>query len=75
MEYDLEANILSWELAKGEISHAREFGNFIIHFSPAGKKPPVGGNRDESIHDMGCYPKHGVLAVELRQSPFKLVRR
>ncbi|MFA4941488.1 MAG: hypothetical protein WC582_02735 [Patescibacteria group bacterium] len=37
MEYDNEANIISWEIAKGEISHAREFGNFIIHLSPAGK--------------------------------------
>lgn len=37
MLYDPEANILSWEIAQGEISHAREFGNFIIHLSPAGK--------------------------------------
>lgn len=25
------------ELGKGKISHAREFGNFIVHLSPAGK--------------------------------------
>ncbi len=37
MNYDPEANIISWEVAKGEISHAREFGNFIIHMSEAGK--------------------------------------
>ena len=37
MLYDPEANILSLEIAKCEISHAREFGNFIIHLSPAGK--------------------------------------
>jgi hypothetical protein len=38
MYYDEEANIMSWEVAKGEITHAQEFGNFIIHFS-ALKKP------------------------------------
>jgi len=38
MLYDEEANILCWEIAKGEISHVREVGNFIIHLSPA-KKP------------------------------------
>ncbi len=37
MLYDPEANILSIEIAKSEISHAREFGNFIVHLSPAGK--------------------------------------
>lgn len=37
MKYDIEANILSWEVGKGKISHAREFGNFIIHVSEAGK--------------------------------------
>lgn len=37
MFYDPEANIISWEMSKGEISHAREFGNFIIHLSPLGK--------------------------------------
>ncbi|MFH0891549.1 hypothetical protein A2303_02400 [Candidatus Falkowbacteria bacterium RIFOXYB2_FULL_47_14] len=37
MLYDPEANILSWEVSKGEISHAHEFGNFIIHLSKAGK--------------------------------------
>jgi len=37
MLYDPEANILSWEIARGEISHAHEFGNFIIHLSPAAK--------------------------------------
>ena len=37
MIYDPEANLLCWEIAKGEISHAREIGNFIIHLSAAGK--------------------------------------
>lgn len=37
MYYDPEANIISWEVSKGEISHAREFGNFIIHLSSLGK--------------------------------------
>ena len=37
MIYDPEANIISWELAKGPISHTREFGNFIIHLSKANK--------------------------------------
>ncbi len=37
MHYDLEANIISWEIAKGKISHVREFGNFLVHLSPAGK--------------------------------------
>ncbi len=37
MHYDPEANIISWEVAKGRISHAREFGNFIIHLSKSGK--------------------------------------
>jgi hypothetical protein len=37
MLYDAESNILSWELARGPISHARRFGNFIIHLSSAGQ--------------------------------------
>jgi len=38
MHYDAETNILSWEIAKsGKISHAFEFGNFIIHLSSANK--------------------------------------
>ena len=36
MIFDPESNILCIELAKGEISHAREFGNFIIHMSKGG---------------------------------------
>ena len=38
MEYDIEANILSWEITKDPIEHAIELGNFIIHLSKA-KKP------------------------------------
>ena len=37
MLYDPEANIISWEVAKGKISHTREFGNFIVHMSNASK--------------------------------------
>ena len=37
MTYDHEANIISWEIARGKINQAREFGNFIIHLSKAGK--------------------------------------
>lgn len=37
MHYDAEANIISWEVAKGEINHAVELGNFIIHVSANGK--------------------------------------
>jgi len=37
MIYDAETNIILIETAKGKISHAKEFGNFIIHLSSAGK--------------------------------------
>lgn len=37
MIYDPESNILSWEIAGGEINQTTEFGNFIIHQSKAGK--------------------------------------
>lgn len=37
MHYDQESNLLSIEVAKGAISHAREFGNFIVHLSSSGK--------------------------------------
>ncbi len=33
MYYDNETNIICLEIAKGQISHVREFGNFIIHVS------------------------------------------
>ncbi len=38
MHYDLEANLISWELTKDPIDHAIELGNFIIHLSKE-KKP------------------------------------
>lgn len=38
MHYDEESNLMSIEIAKGKISYAKDFGNFIIHFSAA-KKP------------------------------------
>lgn len=37
MIYDAESNIISWEVAKGSISHAREVGNLIIHMGSGGK--------------------------------------
>jgi hypothetical protein len=37
MIYDPEANILSWEVGKGKIVYAREFGNMIIHLSKSGR--------------------------------------
>ncbi|MCX6793192.1 MAG: DUF2283 domain-containing protein [Candidatus Falkowbacteria bacterium] len=37
MHYDIEANIISWEIGQGKISHVKEFGNFIVHLSKAGK--------------------------------------
>lgn len=37
MLYDPESNIISWEVAKGRISHAKELGNLIIHVSKSGK--------------------------------------
>jgi hypothetical protein len=38
MYYDPEANIISWEIAdQGKIDHVLEFGNFVLHLSPAGK--------------------------------------
>lgn len=37
MLYDPESNILSWEVAQGEITHASEFGGFIMHLSAANK--------------------------------------
>ena len=37
MIYEPESNIISIELSKGPISHAHEFGNFIIHLSKSNK--------------------------------------
>ncbi len=37
MIYDPESNIISWEVAKGKINHAKELGNLIIHVSKSGK--------------------------------------
>ena len=38
MQYDIEANLISWEITKDPIDHCLELGNFIIHLSKA-KKP------------------------------------
>lgn len=37
MMYDIESNILSWELSKAPISHTLEIGNIIIHVSKVRK--------------------------------------
>ena len=37
MEYNIEANIISWEISTGKICHVKEFSNFIVHLSKAGK--------------------------------------
>ncbi|MFH1822269.1 MAG: DUF2283 domain-containing protein [Patescibacteria group bacterium] len=37
MIYDPEANILCLEVSRGEITHVREFANFIIHVSKTEK--------------------------------------
>ena len=37
MIYDPEANIISWEISKGKVSHVRELGNLIIHVSKSNK--------------------------------------
>lgn len=37
MKYDAEANVLSWEIARGKINHVLEFGNIIIHLSKSNK--------------------------------------
>jgi hypothetical protein len=37
MRYDLEANIISWELTKDPIDYCLELGNFIIHLSKTRK--------------------------------------
>ncbi len=55
MLYDPDANILSWELGSGPISHAREFGQFIIHFSGTGK--PVMIEMLEASKFMGQFDK------------------
>ena len=36
MIYDPEANILSWEVGKGKITHTNDFGNLIIHMGAGG---------------------------------------
>ncbi|MBU0647104.1 DUF2283 domain-containing protein [Patescibacteria group bacterium] len=38
MNYDIESNLISLELAKDPINHTIEFGDFIIHLSKT-KKP------------------------------------
>lgn len=37
VEYDTEANILSFELGGGDITYAKEMNGTIIHFSEGGK--------------------------------------
>lgn len=37
MNYDAEANIISWEITKGKITKVLELGNLIIHVGANGK--------------------------------------
>jgi len=37
MKYDPEANLISWEITKGNINNVKEFGNLIVHLSKTGK--------------------------------------
>lgn len=37
MNYDIEANLISWPIASGKITKVVELGNFIVHLSAAGK--------------------------------------
>jgi len=37
MRYDIEANIISWEIGSGKIARVLELGNFLVHLSPTGK--------------------------------------
>lgn len=37
MNFDIDANLISWELGSGKIARVKEFGNFLVHLSPAGK--------------------------------------
>jgi len=38
MQYDLESNIMAWEISKGKIDHVVELGNFLVHVTKT-KKP------------------------------------
>ncbi len=37
MQYDVESNLISWEISKDPIENAIELGNFIIHLSKTSK--------------------------------------
>lgn len=37
MYYDTEANLICWEIARGQITNTVEFGDFLIHLSASGK--------------------------------------
>jgi uncharacterized protein YuzE len=37
MNYDADANIISWEIADDSIVNTLEMGNFLIHVSASGK--------------------------------------
>lgn len=34
IKYDVESDVLSWEISKKPIDNAVEIGNMIVHFSP-----------------------------------------
>lgn len=33
VNYEAEADVLSWELSSQKIDYAKEVGNFVVHFS------------------------------------------
>ena len=37
MQYDADANLISWEMTRDPIDHCLELGNFIIHLSKNNK--------------------------------------
>lgn len=69
MRYDTEANIISWEIGRGEISHAIELGDFIVHVSPKGK--PVLIEVLEASKFVGKFDKLGDIANIEEVSPIE----
>lgn len=67
MHYDPESNIISWEIAKDAISHARLVGNFIIHLSPSGK--PVLIEMLDASKFVGQFDKIKSVAAEEEITP------
>ncbi|OGZ41539.1 MAG: hypothetical protein A3C80_03570 [Candidatus Ryanbacteria bacterium RIFCSPHIGHO2_02_FULL_45_43] len=62
VEYDSEANILSFELGGGDITYAKEYSGTIIHFTE-GNKPVLIEVLQAShfISKLGKLKKRGVV--------------